>query len=202
MSTPAAPRRHATTILAVQRGDRVALAGDGQVTLGDVVAKHSARKIRRLYNGQILAGFAGAVADALTLLDRFETQLDVARGNLRKAAVETAKDWRTDRATRHLEAELIVADQSTILLLSGDGDVLEPDDGAIAIGAGGPYAYAAAKALLEHTELSAPAIVEAAMQIASRICIFTNDRLMIESLPAPETTTTPDDDQMGDTHGI
>src|SRR6476469_1849242 len=132
-------RPHATTILAVKREGKVALAGDGQVTLGDVVVKHGARKVRRLHDGQVLAGFAGAAADALTLIDRFESQLDTWRGNLRKAAVETAKDWRTDRATRHLEAELIIADNDTLLLLSGDGDVLEPDDGAIAIGAGGTY---------------------------------------------------------------
>lgn len=177
-----APRPHATTILAVKRGGQVAIAGDGQVTLGDVVVKHGARKIRRLHDGQVLAGFAGAVADALTLIERFEAQLDTWRGNLRKAAVETAKDWRTDRATRHLEAELIVADNETLLLLSGDGDVLEPDDGAIAIGAGGTFAYAAAKALLEYTELDARAIVEAAMRITARICIYTNDTLLIEAL--------------------
>ena len=180
---------HATTILAVKRGGQVALAGDGQVTLGDVVVKHGARKIRRLHDGQVLAGFAGAVADALTLIERFETQLDTWRGNLRKAAVETAKDWRTDRATRHLEAELIVADNETLLLLSGDGDVLEPDDGAIAIGAGGTFAYAAAKALLEYTELDARAIVEAAMRITARICIYTNDTLLIEALDTASEET-------------
>ncbi len=182
-------RPHATTILAVKRGGQVALAGDGQVTLGDVVVKHGARKIRRLHDGQVLAGFAGAVADALTLIERFETQLDTWRGNLRKAAVETAKDWRTDRATRHLEAELIVADNETLLLLSGDGDVLEPDDGAIAIGAGGTFAYAAAKALLEYTELDARAIVEAAMRITARICIYTNDTLLIEALDTASEET-------------
>lgn len=182
-------RPHATTILAVKRGGQVALAGDGQVTLGDVVVKHGARKIRRLHDGQVLAGFAGAVADALTLIERFETQLDTWGGNLRKAAVETAKDWRTDRATRHLEAELIVADNETLLLLSGDGDVLEPDDGAIAIGAGGTFAYAAAKALLEYTELDARAIVEAAMRITARICIYTNDTLLIEALDTASEET-------------
>lgn len=186
-------RPHATTILAVKRDGQVALAGDGQVTLGDVVVKHGARKVRRLHDGQVLAGFAGAAADALTLIDRFESQLDIWRGNLRKAAVETAKDWRTDRATRHLEAELIIADNDTLLLLSGDGDVLEPDDGAIAIGAGGTFAYAAAKALLEHTEMDARAIVEAAMRITARICIYTNDTLLIESLDA-----TTDESQSGD----
>jgi ATP-dependent HslUV protease subunit HslV len=185
MSAAQRPRAHATTILAVKRDGQVAIAGDGQVTLGDVVVKHGARKIRRLHDGQVLAGFAGAVADALTLIDRFEGQLDTWRGNLRKAAVETAKDWRTDRATRHLEAELIVADGETLLLLSGDGDVLEPDDGAIAIGAGGTYAYAAAKALLDYTTLDARAIVEAAMRITARICIYTNDTLLIEAIDAP-----------------
>lgn len=187
-------RPHATTILAVKRDGKVALAGDGQVTLGDVIVKHGARKVRRLHDGQVLAGFAGAAADALTLIDRFESQLETWRGNLRKAAVETAKDWRTDRATRHLEAELIIADSDTLLLLSGDGDVLEPDDGAIAIGAGGTFAYAAAKALLEHTEMDARAIVEAAMRITARICIYTNDTLLIESLDAPSDEAQPGDE--------
>lgn len=182
MTAPQIPRAHATTILGVRRDGQVAIAGDGQVTLGDVVIKHGARKIRRLHDGQVLAGFAGAVADALTLIERFEAQLETSRGNLRKAAVETAKDWRTDRAVRHLEAELIVADRETMLLLSGDGDVLEPDDGAIAIGAGGTYAYAAAKALLDHTDLDARAIAEAAMRITARICIYTNDTLLVEAV--------------------
>lgn len=193
MSAAPRPRAHATTILAVKRDSQVAIAGDGQVTLGDVVVKHGARKIRRLHDGQVLVGFAGAVADALTLIERFEGQLDTWRGNLRKAAVETAKDWRTDRATRHLEAELIVADGETLLLLSGDGDVLEPDDGAIAIGAGGTYAYAAAKALLDHTALDARAIVEAAMRITARICIYTNDTLLIEAIDAPREAEAPED---------
>jgi ATP-dependent HslUV protease subunit HslV len=166
----------------VKRGGSVAIAGDGQVTFGDVVLKHGARKIRRLHDGQVLAGFAGAVADALTLIERFEQQLDQWRGNLRKAAVETAKDWRTDRAVRHLEADLIVANSDTLLLLSGDGEVLEPDEDAIAIGAGGTYAYAAARALLDYTEMDARAIVEAAMRITARICIFTNDNLMVETV--------------------
>ena len=179
-------RRHATTILAVRRDGQVAMAGDGQVTFGDVVVKHGARKIRRLYDDQVLAGFAGAVADALTLIERFEGQLDTWRGNLRKATVEMAKDWRTDRALRRLEAELIVADVDTLLLLSGDGDVLEPDEGIVAIGAGSAYATAAAKALLDHTDLSARAIVEAAMRITARICIYTNDALLIEAVSAGE----------------
>ena len=190
-------RPHATTILAVKRDGKVALAGDGQVTLGDVVVKHGARKVRRLHDGQVLAGFAGAAADALTLIDRFESQLDTWRGNLRKAAVETAKDWRTDRATRHLEAELIIANSDTLLLLSGDGDVLEPDDGAIAIGAGGTFAYAAAKALLEHTAMDARAIVEAAMRITARICIYTNDTLLIESLDAATDESQASDEAAG-----
>jgi len=185
-TAPARPRPHATTILAVKRGGSVAIAGDGQVTFGDVVLKHGARKIRRLHDGQVLAGFAGAVADALTLIERFEQQLDQWRGNLRKAAVETAKDWRTDRAVRHLEADLIVATSDTLLLLSGDGEVLEPDEDAIAIGAGGTYAYAAARALLDHTELDARAIVEAAMRITARICIYTNDNLMVETVGGEE----------------
>ena len=189
---PSEARRHGTTILAVKRGGAVALAGDGQVTLGEVIVKHGARKIRRLYDGQVLAGFAGAVADALTLIDRFEGQLDTWRGNLRKAAVEMAKDWRTDRALRRLEAELIVADPETLLLLSGDGDVLEPDDDAIAIGAGGPYAYAAARALLDHTDLPARAIVEEAMRITSRICIYTNDTLLIETVGEGGEEAAPD----------
>jgi ATP-dependent HslUV protease subunit HslV len=179
-STYASGRRHGTTILAVKRGGTVALAGDGQVTFGDVVVKHGARKIRRLYEGEVLAGFAGAVADALTLIERFEGQLETWRGNLRKAAVEMAKDWRTDRALRRLEAELIVADRDSLLLLSGDGDVLEPDENVIAIGAGGAYAAAAAQALLAHTDLSAPQIVEAAMRVTARLCIYTNDTLLVE----------------------
>jgi ATP-dependent HslUV protease, peptidase subunit HslV len=175
-----ADRRHGTTILAVKRDGVVALAGDGQVTFGEVIVKHGARKIRRLHDGEVLAGFAGAVADALTLIERFEGQLDTWRGNLRKAAVEMAKDWRTDRALRRLEAELIVADRESLLLLSGDGDVLEPDENVIAIGAGGAYATAAAQALLEHTDLSAREIAEAAMRVTARLCIFTNDSLLVE----------------------
>lgn len=183
MPTPTS-RRHGTTILAVRRGDAVAIGGDGQVTFGDVIVKHGARKVRRLYDGQVLAGFAGAVADALTLIERFEGQLDTWHGNLRKAAVEMAKDWRTDRALRRLEAELIVADAGTLLLLSGDGDVLEPDEDVLAIGAGGAYAHAAAKALRDHTALGAAEIVEAAMRITARLCIYTNDSLLIESVTA------------------
>jgi ATP-dependent HslUV protease subunit HslV len=173
-------RPHATTILGVKRGNEVALAGDGQVTLGDVVLKHGARKIRTLYDGQVIAGFAGAVADALTLFAKFESQLKAWDGNLRRAAVELTKEWRTDRYLRRLEAQLIVADPESILVLSGEGDVIEPDDGIVAIGTGAPYATAAAKALLRHSDLDARAIVEAAMGIAADLCIYTNDRFTIE----------------------
>jgi len=160
----------------------VALAGDGQVTVGDVVLKHGARKIRPLADGLVLAGFAGAVADALTLFAKFETQLKSAEGNLRRASVELAKEWRTDRYLRRLEAQLIVGDGESLLVLSGEGDVIEPDDGVAAIGSGAPYATAAAKALLAHTDLSAREIVEAAMGIAAELCIFTNDRFTIDAV--------------------
>jgi ATP-dependent HslUV protease subunit HslV len=166
----------------VRRDGVVALAGDGQVTVGDVVLKHGARKIRPLADGLVLAGFAGAVADALTLFAKFETQLKGAEGNLRRASVELAKEWRTDRYLRRLEAQLIVGDGESLLVLSGEGDVIEPDDGIAAIGSGAPYATAAAKALLAHTELSAREIVEAAMGIAAELCIFTNDRFTIDSV--------------------
>lgn len=175
---------HATTILGVRRGTTVAVAGDGQVTLGDVILKTGARKIRMMHDGQVVAGFAGAVADALTLFGKFESQLKAWDGNLRRAAVELAKEWRTDRYLRRLEAQLIVADGESILVISGEGDVIEPDDGIVAIGTGAPYATAAAKALLQHTELDARSIVEAAMLIAAEICIFTNDRITLESVDA------------------
>jgi ATP-dependent HslUV protease subunit HslV len=177
-----ARRPHATTILGVKRDGSVALGGDGQVTIGDVVLKHTARKIRLLHNGQVLAGFAGAVADALTLFGKFEAQLKAWDGNLRRASVELAKEWRTDRYLRRLEAQLIVADAESLLVLSGDGDVIEPDDGVVAIGSGAPYATAAAKALVEHTELDARGVVEAAMKIAGDICIFTNHNVTIEEI--------------------
>jgi ATP-dependent HslUV protease subunit HslV len=173
---------HATTVLGVRRNGVVALAGDGQVTVGDVVLKHGARKIRPLADGLVLAGFAGAVADALTLFAKFETQLKSAEGNLRRASVELAKEWRTDRYLRRLEAQLIVGDGESLLVLSGEGDVIEPDDGVAAIGSGAPYATAAAKALLAHTDLSAREIVEAAMGIAAELCIFTNDRFTIDAV--------------------
>lgn len=179
-------RLRATTILGVRRGDMVALAGDGQVTYGEVVLKHGARKIRTLYDGQVLAGFAGAVADALTLFTKFEAQLKAWDGNLRRASVELAKEWRTDRYLRRLEAQLIVGDPESILVLSGDGDVIEPDDGIAAIGSGAPYATAAAKALLAFSDLDAPAIVEAAMSITADLCIYTNHRFTIEAVTRGE----------------
>jgi ATP-dependent HslUV protease subunit HslV len=180
MTTESYPRAHATTIVAVKRGNQVALAGDGQVTIGDVVLKHNARKLRTLYGGLVVAGFAGAVADALTLFSKFESQLDSWDGNLRKAAVELTKEWRTDRYLRRLEAQLIVADGESLLLLSGEGDVIEPDDGVLAIGSGAPFATAAAKALVQKTTLSAEEIVRAAMEVTAEICIFTNNRISVE----------------------
>src|SRR5918995_2200648 len=174
-----------TTILGVRRDGIIAMAGDGQVTVGDVVLKHGARKIRTLYDGAVVAGFAGAVADALTLFSKFESQLKTADGNLRKASVELTKEWRTDRYLRRLEAQLIVGDGESLLVLSGEGDVIEPDDGIAAIGSGAPYATAAAKALLAHTDLHAREIVESAMAIAAELCIFTNDRVTIATVPEP-----------------
>lgn len=179
LNTP--ERRHGTTILGVQRGEEAAVAGDGQVTFGDVVVKHGARKIRVLADGDVVAGFAGAVADALTLFEKFEAQLRDWDGNLRRAAVELAKEWRSDRYLRRLEAQLIVAASGHILLISGEGDVIEPDDGVIAIGTGGPYAIAAARALLQHTEMTAQEIATAAMQVAANLCIYTNDSIMVET---------------------
>src|SRR6478736_4151103 len=173
---------HATTILAVRHRDHAVLAGDGQVTLGHTVVQQSARKIRRLYNDRILAGFAGSAADSFALFSRFEAKLEQYRGNLERSAVELAKDWRTDRMLRRLEAMLIVMDVKETYLLSGTGDLIEPDDGIIAIGSGGAYALAAAKALARHTALDARAIAEASMAIAGRICIYTNDAITIEGL--------------------
>ncbi len=173
---------HATTILAVRHQDHAVLAGDGQVTLGDTVVKQSARKIRRLYNDQVLAGFAGSAADSFALFSRFEAKLEQYRGNLERSAVELAKDWRTDRVLRRLEAMLIVLDRRATFLLSGNGDLIEPDDGMVAIGSGGGYALAAARALAAHTALDARAIAEQAMRIAAGICIYTNDRVTIEEL--------------------
>lgn len=172
-----------TTILCVRKNGRVAMAGDGQVTLGNTVMKHTARKIRRIYDEQILAGFAGSTADAFTLFEKFESKVQEFRGNLTKAAVALAKDWRTDQILRKLEALLIVADASCTLVLSGAGDVIEPDDGIAAIGSGGSFAQAAAKALLTYSELDALAIAEASLKIAADICIHTNDCIATESLP-------------------
>ncbi len=173
---------HSTTVLAVRRGEQVVLAGDGQVTLGDTVVKQNARKIRRLYNGRILAGFAGSSADSFALFARFESKLEQYRGNLERSVVELAKDWRTDRMLRRLEAMLVVADASATFLLSGTGDLIEPDDGIVAIGSGGAYAMAAAKALARHTELDARTIAEEALTVAAGICIYTNASVTIEEL--------------------
>jgi len=173
---------HATTILAVRQDDRAVLAGDGQVTLGNTVVKQGARKIRRLYNDNILAGFAGSAADSFALFARFESKLEQYRGNLERSAVELAKDWRTDRALRRLEAMLVVLDKRSMFLLSGTGDLIEPDDGIIGIGSGGAFAQAAAKALARHTALGPREIAQHAMTIASEICIYTNGNLTIEEL--------------------
>ena len=171
-----------TTVLSIRRDGKVVLAGDGQVTLGDSVIKHTAKKIRRLYQDKILAGFAGSTADAFSLFSRFESKLEQYHGNLGRSAVELAKDWRTDKFLRHLEALLLVCDKDQTFLLSGQGDVIEPDGGIAAIGSGGPYAQAAADALLAHTELSAREIAEQAMKIAGKMCIYTNDSFTIEEL--------------------
>lgn len=171
-----------TTILALRHQGKVVMAGDGQVSLGNTVMKRSARKVRRIYNDQVAAGFAGSSADGFTLFDKFEKKLEQYNGNLTRAAVELAKDWRTDRILRRLEALLIVANHDTILVLSGSGDVIEPDDGVIAIGSGGNYALAAARALMKHSPLAARAIAEEAMRIAAGICVFTNEQLVVEEL--------------------
>jgi ATP-dependent HslUV protease, peptidase subunit HslV len=171
-----------TTVLCVRRDGKVVMAGDGQVTLGEGIIKHGARKIRRLYSDKILAGFAGSTADAFSLFARFEAKLEQYHGNISRSAVELAKDWRTDKMLRQLEALLLVADQSQTFLISGQGDVIEPDTGIAAIGSGGPYAMSAATALLEHTSLPARTIAEEAMKIAGRTCIYTNDKFTIEEL--------------------
>ena len=173
---------HGTTIVSARRGKRVALGGDGQVTLGNVVLKSSARKVRRLFEDKILAGFAGGTADAFTLFERFEAKLEKHQGNLLRSAVELAKDWRTDRILRRLEAMLVVCDSETSLIISGNGDVLEPDQGLVAIGSGGPYAQAAARALLENTSLPPEDIVKKALTIAGDLCIYTNQQHVIEVL--------------------
>ena len=171
-----------TTVLLVRRDGRVAMAGDGQVTVGDTIMKRGARKVRRVYNEKILAGFAGASADAFSLLTRFEGKLEQYHGNLERAAIELSKEWRTDKILRHLEALMIVADEHGSFLLSGNGDVIAPDDGLLAIGSGGSYALAAARALIEHTQLSAREIANEALRIAGDICIYTNQNIIIEEL--------------------
>lgn len=173
---------HGTTIVCVKIGDRVAMAGDGQVTLGHAAVKHSAKKVRKIYEGKVLVGFSGATADAMTLFDKFEAKLEEYRGNLRRAAVELARDWRTDRILRRLEALLAVADKDSMFLISGSGDVLEPDDNVVAVGSGGSYAQAAAKALSRHSALGARDIAEESLKIASEICIYTNDKITVEEL--------------------
>lgn len=180
MRTLAAVR--STTILSVRRGGHLAMGGDGQVTMGESIVKQKARKVRRLYSDKILAGFAGSTADALSLFSRFEQKLEEYHGNLSRAVVELAKDWRTDRVLRHLEALLLVADDKSTYLVSGTGEVIEPDDGIVAIGSGGPYALAAARALAKHTSLGAKEIVAEAMNLAGDICIFTNKEIVVEEL--------------------
>jgi len=173
---------HGTTILLVRRGNRTAIAGDGQVTLGDTVIKQTAKKIRRLYGDKVLVGFAGATADAFALFSRFEGKLEQFQGNLNRAAVELAQEWRTDRALRHLEAFLLATDGRATYLISGTGDVIEPDDGLLAVGSGGHYALAAARALIRHTRLSARQIALESLKIASQICVFTNAEISVEEL--------------------
>ena len=175
-------RIRSTTVLLVRKDAHVALAGDGQVTLGETVMKASARKVRRLYNDQILAGFAGATADAFSLLTRFEAKLEQYHGNLERASIELSKDWRTDKMLRHLEALLVVADNKSSFLLSGNGDVIAPDEGILAIGSGGSYALAAGRALLKHTNLSAKEIAVEALRIAGEICIYSNQNIVVEEL--------------------
>ena len=176
------PIVRSTTVLLVRKENHVALAGDGQVTLGETIMKANARKVRRLYNDSILAGFAGATADAFSLLTRFESKLEQYHGNLERAAIELSKEWRTDKILRHLEALLVVADSKSSFLLSGNGDVIAPDDGVLAIGSGGSYALAAARALMQHTELSARDIAVKALQIAADICIYSNQNIVVEEL--------------------
>src|SRR5678815_4046516 len=173
---------HATTVLGVRHQGKVVFGSDGQVTLGQTILKHQARKVRRIYHDRVLAGFAGSAADGFALFGRFESKLEEHRGNLERAAVELARDWRTDRALRRLEAMMLVADTRVMYLLSGTGDLIEPDDGVMGIGSGGPYAMAAARALTKHTTLSARAIVEQAMAIAADICVYTNARIVVEEL--------------------
>lgn len=178
----ASPPFHATTVLAVRHGGRLAMAGDGQVSFGSTIVKQGARKVRRVYQDRVLAGFAGTAADAFSLFERFEARLESHRGNLRRAAVELAKEWRSDRVLRRLEALLAVADRETSFILSGTGEVIEPDDGLIGIGSGGPFALAAARALIAHSTLDAKAIATEAMRIAADICVYTNHQITVEEL--------------------
>lgn len=179
---PADALFRSTTIIAVRRDGRSAMAGDGQVSLGQTIMKGQAKKVRRIADGKLVAGFAGASADAFTLLGRFESKLEEHRGSLRRAAVELAKDWRTDRYLRRLEAMLVVMDDEATLLISGTGDVIEPDEGVIAIGSGGAYALAAARAMMRHTDKSAPDVAREALKIASEICVYTNDQIIVEEI--------------------
>ncbi|HET8576973.1 MAG TPA: ATP-dependent protease subunit HslV [Methylomirabilota bacterium] len=183
MTTGAADKFHATTVACVRHRGRVALAGDGQVSIGQTIVKAGARKVRKVYHDQVLAGFAGSAADAFTLFAKFEAKLEEHRGNLSRAAVELAKDWRMDRVLRRLEALLAVADATTSFIISGSGDVIEPDDGLIGIGSGGPFALAAARALCAHSALEAPQIAEQALRIAAAICVYTNEHITVETLP-------------------
>jgi ATP-dependent HslUV protease, peptidase subunit HslV len=180
---------HATTIVAVKRGGQVAVAGDGQVTVGDVVMKHRAVKVRRLFNDRVVVGFAGTVADAFTLFDKFEQHLEKHQGNLLRAAVGLSKEWRTDKYLRHLEAMLIAADDQRLLLLSGDGEIIEPDEDITAIGSGGPFAHAAARALMENTDLPATEVARKSLEIAARLCIYTNDHISVETLATADANT-------------
>src|SRR6266542_5431212 len=182
MTTTSGESFHATTVACVRHKGRVALAGDGQVAIGQTIVKAGARKVRKVYHGRVLAGFAGAAADAFTLFSKFEAKLDDHRGNLSRAAVELAKDWRMDRVLRRLEALLAVADAEVSFIVSGTGDVIEPDDGLIGIGSGGPYALAAARALVAHSDLDAKAIATEAMRVAASICVYTNDHITVEVL--------------------
>lgn len=197
-SSRTVPKIRSTTVLCVRRDGKVVMAADGQVTLGESVIKHNARKIRRLYQDKILAGFAGSTADAFSLFSRFEAKLEQYHGNLGRAAVELAKDWRTDKILRNLEALLIVADPNQTFLISGSGDVIEPDEGIAAIGSGGSYALAAARALMNNTNLPARTVAEEAMKIAGQICIFTNDRILYEELvPASQPVVVGHDGASG-----
>jgi ATP-dependent HslUV protease, peptidase subunit HslV len=173
---------HATTIVSVRKAGKVVVAGDGQVTLGQTIMKASAKKVRRMADGKIVAGFAGSAADGIALFDRLEAKLKESAGNLARAAVELAKDWRTDRALRRLEAMIVVADREKTFLLTGSGDVIEPEEGVVAIGSGGPYALSAARALVRHTDLDARRVAEEALKIAGEICVYTNDRITVEEL--------------------